>query len=126
MNRINPIYTLALLVVILIFGTYKLGSSKSELKEAKEEYKTTQSVVDEMGGLKETYSTQKKLKSLLKSLKVDKKFKKSSVTLSSESMDVNSLNSLVGKIVNGAYNIDSMQIKKLSDDRASFQMEIKW
>jgi hypothetical protein len=41
-------------------------------------------------------------------------------------MDKNTLNLLMGKILNASFNITSMQIKKLSDDKVSLDMEIKW
>ena len=52
--------------------------------------------------------------------------KKSSMLISSTSMEKNALNTLMGKILNGAYNISSLKIKKLSENSVSFEMEIKW
>ena len=41
-------------------------------------------------------------------------------------MDKNALNTLMGKLLNGAYNITSFKVRKLSPNSVSFDMEIKW
>jgi len=46
--------------------------------------------------------------------------------LSSENMNVRSLNFLMSKVLNGTYDISELKIKRLSDEKASFIMEIKW
>ncbi|QOY52842.1 hypothetical protein [Candidatus Sulfurimonas baltica] len=135
MNRINPIYVLILLVMILVLTTFKLNSGKIELKEAQEIYKTTEKIATELGGLKEVYGDKAKVKKSLKSIlkqpalksaSISEKFKASSLSISSEAIEINSLNLLMSKLLNGAYDIHSMQIKKLSDDKVSFKMEIRW
>ncbi|QOY53912.1 hypothetical protein HUE87_08390 [Candidatus Sulfurimonas marisnigri] len=133
MNRINPIYILVLLVMILVLATLKLNSGKIEFNETQEIYKTTETIATELSALKDVYGekVKKSLKSILKlpalkSKSISETFKASSVNISSKSIDINSLNLLMSKILNSSYNIDSLQIKKLSDDKASFKMEIKW
>ncbi len=135
MNRINPIHIGILLVVILVFLAVRLGTLKTELAEAKSEYKKTEQMASKLVGLKKAYGEKngvkksiKKVLSLpqLRSAKIEQKVKKSSIVISSVKMDKNALNSLMGKLLNGAYNISSFKVKKLSQNSASFEMEIKW
>jgi len=135
MNRINPIYLGGLLLVVLMLFIFKLSSAKDELSEVKESYKTTAKLSTELSGLKDVYSqkskTQKALQRVLRlaslrSADLKQKTKKSGVVISSESMDINALNSFMGKMLNGAYNITSLKIKRLSDEKVSLNVEIKW
>ena len=135
MNRINPLHIGALLFVVLLFSIFKLSGAKSDLSEIKIDYKETQILATKLSGLKATYGNKKSVKkslsrvlnlSSLRSANIAQKSHKSSVILSSASMDKNALNSLMGKLLNGAYQINSFKIKKLSDSKVSFEMEIKW
>jgi len=135
MNRINPLHVGALLVVILIFVMLKLSGAKEELKEAKNSYEETFTIATELNGLSEIYADKKDVKksltrilkqSSLKSANIDEKFTKSSVVISSERMNKTALNSLMGKILNGSYNVTVLKIKRLSDKHVSLKMEIKW
>ncbi len=135
MNRINPIHIGIFLVVVLAFLAMKLGSVKSELEEAKSEYKKTEQIASKLVGLKKAYGEKNEVKtsirkilslSPLRSANIEQKVKKSSIVISSVKIDKNALNSLMGKLLNGAYNISSFKVKKLSQNSASFEMEIKW
>lgn len=135
MNRVNPIHIAILLVVVLGFFVMKLSSAKEELSQTKELYQETQQLSTQLKGLSEVYSDKngvkkslnKTLKHLsLKSSNIKKKVTFSSMIISSESMSKTALNLLMGKLLNGSYYIYSFKIKKLSDNRASFKMEIKW
>jgi len=135
MNRINPIHIAILLIVILLFVVVRLGSLKNELTQAKSEYKKTEEVASKILGFKEAYGDKKELQKSLKKLlslsqlrsaKLQQKIQKNSIILSSQSMDKNALNTLMGKLLNKAYNISAFKIKKQSSESVSFEMEIKW
>lgn len=135
MNRINPIHIGILLIVVLVFIMMKLSGAKDELVESKELYKETLQLSTELKGLNKIYNNKKEVKKLiekvlkhnsLKSSNIEKKATKSSIVISSQSMDRRAINLLMGKLLNGSYNIYSFNIKKLSDKKASFKMEIKW
>ena len=135
MNRINPLHVGGLLIVILIFTLVQLSTVKEELVELKLDYKETETLASKLSGLKSVYSDKNAVKkslervlqlSSIRSAKIEKKSKKSSVVLSSASMNRNALNALMGKLLNGAYQINSFKIKKLSESKVSFVMEIKW
>lgn len=125
MNRINPIYVVLLLIFIPLFLLFKLSYAKTELYEAREAYKQTLKLSTELDGLKKAYSKKLKLPSL-KSASLVQKRSKSGLIISSKSIDIKELNFVMGKVLNGTYNINTLKIKKLSDTKVSLYMEIKW
>ena len=135
MNRINPLYVGLFLVLFVVFLVFRLGSIKGDLVEAKEEYAKTSKLAVNLSALKSTYADRKKLTNSLRRIlalsavrqaNIIKYEKKSNVKLSSQSMDKKALNVLMGKLLNTSFNITSMKIKRLSKERVSFKMEIKW
>lgn len=135
MNRINPLYIGLLLVGVLLFLVVQLNSVKSDLSDVKEEYKTTKNMVGELRSLKNVYGNKEKVKkslkrilnlSSLRSAEIKQSSRKSGISISSSNMDKKALDALMGKILNGSYNIEKFKIKKINDEKVSFEMEIKW
>jgi hypothetical protein len=135
MKNINPLHIGLLLIIILLFLMLQLSNSKEALTEAGSEYATTKQLVNKLSSLKRIYGNKEKVKrslkrvlglASLKSAGISEKSIKNGVELSSASMDKRALDSLMGKLLNGSYNINKLKIKKLSDEKASFYMEIKW
>lgn len=135
MNRVNPLHIGALLIVILLFVLLKLHSAKNELLEAKKSFNATSQVAVELSGLKKVYanSTQSKKEllkilslSTLRSLEIDKKIKKSYAKIAVKSIDKRALNILMGKVLNSTLIIKKLKIKRLSEKKASLEMEITW
>ena len=134
MNRINPLYIGLLILVVLLMLLFNLSGAKSDLAEAKESYKETTQLAVKLSALKDVYGAKNKTKisiekilkqSTLKASEIKKDIKTSSITISSENMDVKALNFLLGKLLNGAYNISSLNVKKLSENKATLNVEIK-
>lgn len=135
MNQINPLHIGALLVVVIAFLFFTLSGMKTEMIEESELYEKSEKLAVELSSLKAVYANKKKTKraidrilsqSSLKSASLEVKHEKSSVRISSKGMDTKALNSLMGKVLNGSYNITELKIKKLSETKASLRMEIKW
>lgn len=135
MNQINPLHIGALLVVVIAFLFFTLSGMKTEMVEESELYEKSEKLAVELSSLKAVYANKKKTKraidrilsqSSLKSASLEVKHEKSSVRISSKGMDTKALNSLMGKVLNGSYNITELKIKKLSETKASLRMEIKW
>ena len=135
MNQINPLHIGALLVVVLLYLFYTLSTTKDSLAEEKLLYMQSEKLALELHSLKESYADAKKTQSslerifsqrILKPAALEIQKEKKSLKVSSKSMDLKSLNALMSKLLNGTYNIKAMQIKKLSDTKASFEMEIAW
>lgn len=135
MNQINPLHIGALLLVILLYLLYTLQNTKEELQEEKLLYAKSEQLALELHGLKESYGDGKKTvaalerlfsQSALKSAAFELKKEKKSLKISAKSVDLKTLNRVMAKLLNSSYNIKEMQIKKLSDTKASFEMEIAW
>lgn len=135
MNQINPLHIGILLIIVLIFGTFSLESAKEELQIAKVSFEETKELAVELSEFKSIYADSNKItKSLnrilglaaVKSANIEVKKTKHGMILSSKSMNKKALNSLMGKLLNGSYNINTMRIKKLSNEKVSLYMEIKW
>jgi len=135
MNQINPLQIGALLVVILAFLFFKLYGVKAELVEATANYKESEKLAVEVSSLKAVYANKKKIKNAinriltqgsLQEASLDVKRDKKSIKISSKSIETKALNSLMGKILNGSYNVTTLKIKRLSETKASLEMEIQW
>lgn len=135
MNRINPIHIIILLIVLLAFMIFKLGSARAELAEEKESYAKTVVLAQKIKGLKSSYFDKAKVqkeinkllrRSTLRAANIEKKVTHSSMMLTSENMNIRSLNYLLGKILNGTYVVSELKIKRLSDKTAAMRLEIKW
>jgi len=135
MNRINPLHILFFVMLILLITMFKLNSSKNELAIVGETYNETLVVSSKLKEFHKTYEDRKQIKksldrilkrSSLRKANITKKVSKSNIIISSESMNKIALNSLMGKVINGSYNVVSLKIKKLSDKKVSIRLEIKW
>jgi len=135
MNQINPLQIGALLVVVIAFLFFKLHGVKAELVEATESYKMSEKLAVEVSSLKSVYANKKKTKNAinrilaqgsLRAAALDIKRNKKSIKISSKSIETKALNSLMGKILNGSYNVTTLKIKRLSETKASLDMEIQW
>ncbi|MFT7860346.1 MAG: hypothetical protein ABXS93_05345 [Sulfurimonas sp.] len=135
MNQINPLHIGALLITVLVFLFFKLSTMQTELAEVKEEYAKSKKTAIELHALENIYGDKKKINASiqrllrqpsLKSAKIKKELKKDSFKISSDTLNANALNSLMGKILNGTYKIAAFDIKKQNSNQASLKMEIKW
>ncbi|MEA2100524.1 MAG: hypothetical protein U9P72_10395 [Campylobacterota bacterium] len=135
MNRINPLYIGVFLIIVISFISYKLIVVTDEYNKAKDDYKERLSLANELKSLKIVYADKDRIKkslqkilrhSSLRDAKINQTKTKSSLKIDSKSMDMKALNFLMGKLLNGTYQIATIKIKKLSDLRVGLEMEIKW
>ena len=135
MNQINPLHIGALLGALLLFLLFTLSGIKAELEEERILYLESEKLAVELHSLKDAYADKKKSMSALervlaqnifKSAELEIKKEKNSLKVVSKSINMKSLNALMAKILNASYNIKELQIKKLSESRASLEMEIQW
>ncbi len=124
MNRINPLYLGVLLIAMLIFVSFKLSGAKSDLASAKKSYNDSSKLSIQLSELKKVYTKKINLNSF-KSESLAIKKTKTGIIVSSDSMDIKVLNSLMSKVLNGAYEIGKLKIKRLSDTKVTLYMEIK-
>ena len=135
MNKVNPLQIVALLVVVILFLFFKLSGLQEELKEKQEEFKASEKLAVELSALKSVYANPSKTKKAinrilsqrsLKGANLKIKRSKNSVIIKADTINTKALNSLMGKILNGSYNITRLKIKRVSATVASLDMEIKW
>jgi phosphoketolase len=135
MNKINPLHIGALLVVLLAFLFFTLSQTREELVQEKALFAESEKLAVELSSLKDVYANKKRMQkslerllaqSSLKSADLNMKKDKKSIKISSKSIDTKALNSLMGKILNASYNVTTLKIKKLSETKASLELEIKW
>lgn len=135
MNRINPLYIWMLLFIITLFLAFKLTKKQDELSKVKEAYSETFKLSSQLSELKKSYADDKKIKSslekilktaVLKDAKLNQKIKNSSVVISSQNIDINTLNYLMSKLLNSSYNITELKIKHLNNTKASLYVEVSW
>lgn len=135
MNQVNPLHIGGLLIVLLIYSFVHLGGLKQELEEVERSYKESEKLAVNLSSLKDVYANKIKIKSSLdrvlaqtavKSAKLSVKKEKKSIIIKGESVDARALNTLMSKILNGSYNITKLTIKRLSDTKASLDLEIQW
>jgi hypothetical protein len=135
MNRINPFYLLAFLVIILLFSFFKLSEKKNEFIDVNNEYKESTALALQLSGLHDSYSNKKRIKksiarilkqSSLSSVNIEQKITSSGIKLTSSRMNKIALNSLMGKILNASYNVKSLKILRIDKQNVSFKMEIIW
>jgi len=125
MNRFNPLYLVFLLIVLLLFLSFQLSNAKNDLNQGKEAYKDCVKLSTELSGLKNAYSVKLNLSSI-KSTSLTQKIDEHGMTISSNNMDVKDLNCLMRKLLNGAYNIGTLNIKRINDTKVILYLEIKW
>ncbi|MBL1243408.1 MAG: hypothetical protein COA39_003270 [Sulfurimonas sp.] len=135
MNQINPLHIGGLLIVIIAFLLFSLSGVKEELSEAKSEFLVSETLAIDLHTLQSVYSDKKKIRSninrilsqsSIKATKLSVKREKKFIKISAKNIDTLALNTLMGKILNDSFNISMLKIKKLSETKASLEMEIKW
>ena len=135
MNSINPLHIILLLVVVLMFSISKLHNKQDELQEVQKSFNATKKVALELNALKNVYGSKNVVKRsverilnsrILSKLEIEKRYKKSSVSIKINSIGLVELNNIMGKFLNSSLNLSTFKIKKLSDKKASLEMEIKW
>jgi hypothetical protein len=130
MKKLNPLYLLALLVVIVLFVAYKSNQAKEELKEANNQLKQTKDLALKLSGIKKAYDYSKTKESKLLRLVSSKKNikyqkNKDKFIIEGYGIDPIVVRNLISKILNDTYNITYLDIKKEAK-KIYFKVEIKW
>ncbi len=135
MNQVNPLHIAGLLLVVIIFLFFKLSGVKEELVEIRNDFALSEALAVDLTSLKSVYSDKKKIKISIDKILANRSIKAANLSIkrerkfikiSSKSIDTLILNRLMGKILNASFNITALKIKKLSETKASLEMEIKW
>lgn len=135
MNRLNPLYIIALALFVAFFSLVKLQNVKTEIQQTQKSVDEKVKIAKELGSLKKVYSDKTKIKHALEKIlrystiqkaNISKEYRKSGVTLKVESINLVALNALMGKLLNGSFAIEKLNVKRLSDKKATLEVGIKW
>ncbi|MDF1877753.1 hypothetical protein JHD47_07980 [Sulfurimonas sp. SAG-AH-194-L11] len=135
MNQVNPLHIGGLLLVMIMFLFFELSGAKEGLKEAKSEFLVSEELAIDLHALKSVYADTKKIKNSINRILANQSIKKANLSvkrgkkfihISSKSVDTEVLNRLMDKVLNASFNITTLKIKRLSETKASLEMEIKW
>jgi len=135
MNRFNPLYVGILLLLLLAFFVMKLTEVQKELHEEKKLYEKTLKIALETSALKKAFADKTKEKReilrilsspVLKNVDITKKLTNSGIHISAKNMDRKALSYFMGKILNATFVITLLQIKKVSENKVTLEVKIKW
>jgi len=133
-QEINPIYIILLLIVVLIFVLFKLMYAKAELHEEQNNFHKTKEMVHHIVELQQNWDSPKRTKnaltrilksSLLRNSGIIRKDKRGAVELHCSSINAKSASYLISRLLNEPFTLNTMTIKRLNKEEASFSVEIK-
>lgn len=134
MRQINPLYIILLLVVILFVVLFKLMQTKTELHEAHNSFYKDKEMVHAIVDLRQSWENEKGTKntltrilksSQLRSAGIIQRIKRDQIELHAGSMDAKSASYLINRLLNEAFVIKSLKIRRLNKERASLDAEIR-
>jgi len=132
-RQINPFYIAFLLIAILAFVGFKLMQAKEAHKEAVASLEQTDTMARRIVALKSAWDggdTQAKALQrmlagpLFTNAGVTHTLQKGRMVISADAIERNTADQLLGKLFNGSYVIDTVEIRRLDDTRAALRMEV--
>lgn len=123
-GRINPLYILGGVSVLLLISILSLYSIKSNYTDAKIKYKETKELTTKLVSLKRLYSKRFILPRKYNS-SVEVTHSGATTKLYAQKINLQELNSLMKYIINSTYQIQSFKIEKISKTKATLKMDIK-
>jgi type II secretory pathway component PulJ len=133
MKQINPFYLALFLFAMLGFVIFKLDGAQEVHRQTRDHLRQTTAMAEEIVALKRSWGDTKKAKSSLdrllrasqlQSVAIKQTKKRGLVILESKAIKANAANYLLNKLLNGAYTLKAMKIKRLDDETASLYLEI--
>ena len=135
MSRIHPLYLLLLPVVLILFFGYKTAQIQEEIAEQKAAFLQSQKIAHALVTYKKRYRDKEQLKksiaqilklTALKKSKITQKWSDHSLLLQASKISAPDAAILLNKILNGAYIIKMIDLKKLNTDKLALRLEITW
>ena len=134
-NRINPLYVIALFLIIILFMLFKLQTLHHQIVDATNEYQTDFKVAKELKLYKNIYKDKRDVISklnrilnnkILKNLKINRRITSSKFIIDIDSLKKKELDYLMKKIINQFFIITFLNIKKKDNNYASLKVKITW
>ncbi len=127
MNRVNPLYLLVAVIVVILFLLFKTVTLHEELRESKSDYLTKKELAVSVDSLKNLSASKASLVRYLRNAKGFTSTKtETGIRFHAKALNKKDLNRIMAKILNSAYWIKNMKITKIDSQKASLNMEIVW
>jgi uncharacterized membrane protein affecting hemolysin expression len=132
-KQINPFYLALFLVAMLGFVIFKLDNAQQMQRQARDDLRKTTATAEEIVALKRSWGDTKKAKdsldrllrsSQLQSAAISQTKKRGVVILESKAIKADAANYFLNKLLNGAFALKAMKLKRLDDETASLYLEI--
>jgi len=127
MNRINPFYIVAMTIALILFLIFKIGTLREQLDESTKNYTAKKEMAAKLVKLKNLSASKAVLIRYVKNIQgVHLTQTSMSVILKAKSLDRKTIDKIMAKVLNNAYWIKKISIKKIDNQTASLDMEIVW
>ncbi len=133
MNKVNPLHILLLLVVAVIFLIVQIERTKQELEEEKEMFIQSKELALKTKAYKELYAKKNRQQlqrvlsqALFRNAGIKMQQQKESVIIQASALPLSVLDALMGKIFNGAYKIEKLDIRRVDEKHVALKLEIRW
>ncbi len=133
MKRMNPLYAVVLLLVVLVFVEYGLYSSKQKLQQNFQLLEQNKQLAVKLHTLREKYSS-KHITQFLHTIKSSHLGKEkleikrygNGLKIVSKVLSIEELNFLFSKLLNDDLPISSFAITRFSEKEVQVELELKW
>jgi hypothetical protein len=134
-KRVNLLYIIALLSIVILLLFLKIGEMKSTLAEKQAILKESKELVAQQLAYKRAYGDKDYSRRAFERIVTQPSFQKAGVhftatpkgmKISAKRVTLRVLNSLMTKIFNGPYKIKILNIKRDNPNSADLRMEIVW
>jgi hypothetical protein len=132
-KQINPLYLALFLVATLGFVVFKLNSAQEAQRQARDDLSKTATMAEEIVALKRGWDDSKRTRSSLERLlrasqlqsaAIKQTKKQGLVVLESKAIKADAANYLLNKLLNGAYTLKTMKVRRLDGETASLYLEV--
>ena len=130
MNKLNPIYIIALLLVLLLVSSLHLNNKKNEFEILNKSFESLETKINGYKDYKKNWINEKKVVSKLNSILRSSKFRNEKILKTQsgkiikvkiESLNQKLLNSFLNRVLNQKFVLRKLQIKK-----SSIYLEIRY
>jgi len=133
MNKINPLYIVALLLFLLIIVVYKNSSMQEKMQYQQTMNKQTLQEAKELASLKKAFKSEGRNRAMfesilnhphLKKFNVEKDVAKGRYEIKYENLNKQAFDALSSKLFNSTLKIDSFTFNRLNDNNISVKAGI--
>lgn len=134
MNKINPLYIIALLLFLLLLLVYKNSTMQTKLQTVEINNKNSLKEAKEIASLKRSFKSENRNKTALNSIlnhpqlkryNAQKEVSKSRMSIKLENIDKKAFDTLSSKIFNSTLKIDSFIFERINENNITVEAEVR-